>query len=97
MSSDKTPDELSGLDEAIDNIFSEMKGFTAETEEYAQMVDQLTKLYQLKPPAREERRISPDALLAVAGNLAGIVAILGFERAHVVTSKALGFVLKSRV
>jgi hypothetical protein len=32
----------------------------------------------------------------VIGNLTGILLILNYERAHVVTSKAIGFVLKPR-
>lgn len=42
-------------------------------------------------------RISPDTIAVVAGNLAGILLILNFEKLGNVTSKALGFVLKGRV
>ena len=42
-------------------------------------------------------KISPDTLLVVGGNLLGILLILNFEKADIVTSKALGFVLKGRV
>lgn len=41
-------------------------------------------------------KLKLETLAPIAGSLAGIVLILGFERAHVVTSKALGFVMKSR-
>lgn len=42
-------------------------------------------------------KISPDTLLVVGGNLLGILLILNFEKAEIVTSKALNFVLKGRV
>ena len=42
------------------------------------------------------RRVSPDTMAIVAGNLLGIALIVGHERMNVVTSKALGFVLKSK-
>lgn len=82
------------LEEAIDQVLNDMKGEPSETEKYAQMVDQLTKLYALKPKKRE--RVSPDTWATVGANLAGIVMIVGHERAHVVASKALGFVQKLR-
>jgi hypothetical protein len=41
--------------------------------------------------------VSPDTIAVVAGNLLGIILILGYEKADVITTKALGFVLKGRV
>ena len=45
-----------------------------------------------------ERRgkISPDTVIKVAGNLAGILLILNFEKVGVVTSKAMGLLIKLR-
>ena len=34
---------------------------------------------------------------ATPGNLMGIFLILGYEKANVITSKALGFIIKGRV
>lgn len=82
-----------GLEKAIDNLYAELNGYTADTEEYAKITDQLKKLYKLK--AKPER-VSKDTLAVVLGNILGIVMIVGHERAHVVTSKALSFVLKTR-
>lgn len=42
-------------------------------------------------------KFTPDTLLIVGGNLAGILLILNFEKLDIVRSKALGFVLKGRV
>jgi len=44
----------------------------------------------------EPKRISPDTLATIGANLLGIMIIIGHERAHVVTSKALGFIMKLR-
>ena len=46
---------------------------------------------------RVEWKISPDTLLVVAGNLAGILLILKIEKLDVIATKAIGFVLKGRV
>lgn len=49
-----------------------------------------------KSEAEKPDRISKETWAAIGANLAGIVLILGHERANVIASKALGFVLKSR-
>lgn len=41
-------------------------------------------------------RVSKDTLAIIAGNIAGIVMIIGYERVNVIASKALSFVMKSR-
>ena len=46
---------------------------------------------------RVEWKISPDTLLVVLGNLAGILLILKFEKLDVIATKAIGFVLIGRV
>jgi hypothetical protein len=83
------------IDIAIDEALAQLSGIKIDTEEYAKMVDQIAKLTKLKEQT-SNKRVSPDTLAIVAGNLAGIVMILAYERAHVVTSKAIGFVLKSK-
>jgi hypothetical protein len=83
------------LDETIDDALAQLKGIEVGTDEYTKKMDQITKLYALKEK-NSPKRVSPDTMVLVAGNLAGIAMILFHEQAHVVTSKALSFVLKSR-
>ena len=42
-------------------------------------------------------KISPDTVLIVGGNLLGIILILKHEQLDIITSKAIGFVLRGRV
>jgi hypothetical protein len=65
------------------------------TDEYDRKVDQIAKLYDLKKHNASER-VSKDTLYTVVANLAGILLILNYERAHVVTTKAVGFIMKPR-
>lgn len=89
-------EEDQALNEAIAHVYRDLEGYDADSPEFAKMVDQLSKLYELKPkPAKD--RISTDTLITVGANLAGIVLILGFEKANVITSKALGFVSKLKL
>lgn len=42
------------------------------------------------------QRLNPDTLALVAGNLVGIGLVLGYERGHVMVTKAFNYVLKSK-
>jgi hypothetical protein len=92
MSTTSDPAKL-GLEKAIDDLLNSMNSVMPDSKEYSQMADQLIKLYNLKG-VDSPKRVSPDVLLTVLGNLFGIVLIVGFEQRNVITSKALGFVLK---
>lgn len=89
------PKKESRLEEAIDNILAEMAGHDADSDEYAAMTDQLTKLYALKAIDKPDR-ISKDTLAIIAGNLIGILLIVGYEQGHILTSKAGSFLVKIR-
>ena len=91
----KKPIEKSELEQAISEVLFEMHGFGSESDEYAQQVDQLVKLHALKE-CEVPQRVSKDTMLIVAGNIVGILLILTYERANVVTSKALNFLFKLR-
>ncbi len=64
--------------------------------EFEKNIDQYIKLLTIESANRQGRRVSPDTLAMIGANLAGIIMILGHERANVVASKALGFVSKLR-
>lgn len=84
-----------GLEDVIDAVQSLLLEGDPTTEEFAATVDQLEKLYKIKTASREGR-VNIEQLVGVAGNLLGIGMILGHERAHVIATKALGFVMKTR-
>lgn len=87
--------EPSSLENEIERLLEALKNMDpAKDENYSDVADQLKKLYPLKE-VDSKRRVSPDAWTAAATNLAGILLILNFEHAHVMTSKALSFVMKA--
>lgn len=96
MFSNKTPTVKTGLDEVIDSVQEKLKNESPDTDKFAKLTDQLDKLYKMRS-YETDRSVKLDTLLPVFGNLAGILAILNFERMGVVTSKALSFVVKSKV
>lgn len=83
------------LNDVIDDLLAQMHGQGADTPEYARMVEQLDKIYKLKE-VDSKSHVSRDTWAIIGANLVGIVMIVGHERAHVVTSKAMSFLLKLR-
>jgi hypothetical protein len=78
------------LDEAIENS---VRWLDPNSDDYLKSVDVVERLYKLKEQ-ETPKRMSPDTTAIVVGNLVGIFLILHYEQLHVVSSKALGFVLK---
>lgn len=94
MFTKKTDPEKTTLDEVIADALKVLNENVIGDPEYDTKLDQLTKLYAMKAQI-PSRRLSADTLATVGANLAGILIIVGHERAHVVTSKALNFIMKA--
>ena len=84
------------LDEEIDRVLDWMRSEKPGSAEYTKMADNYKKLYEIKNGNRNDR-IKPDTIATVGCNLIGIWLILNYEDLNIITSKALGFVLKGRV
>lgn len=103
MTSESTPFRKEAL-----RVLEELNKLDPEEKEYQIVAGQLrviTEIAELDAdiarknapePPEPKKTVSPDTILLVAGNLLGILAVLNYERLHVVTSKALGFVMKPR-
>lgn len=79
----------------IDKLLLELSTTDPTDPHHDILIEKLEKLYALKTPTKEGRKsVDPNALIAAAGSIAGILVIVGYEHAHVVGSKALAFVLK---
>lgn len=96
MFNKKTKETNAGINLVIQAATSELLNHKPDSDEYKKIVDQLERLNKIAASTGSEK-VSKDGLIAVVGNLAGIGLILSHERLHVITSKALGFVIKSRV
>ena len=82
---DETPQALQNL---IDKLEDEMDNTDVNSDEFAQLMTKMERLYKIKANERPES-YSQDTLLMVLGNLAGILMIVAYEQKHVVTSKGL--------
>lgn len=91
----KKDKEPTALQKTIDVLHDRMLAADPSSKEYAQMADQLVKLYPLIPET-EPKRVSPDTWALIGANLAGILIIISYERVNVITTKAIGFLTKLR-
>lgn len=93
----KPVNEPTPLDAVIESLVSEMQGYDGHTDEYVTMAVNLKQLCEAKASyPKPERTMSPDGVAIIAANLVGILMILNYERANIVTSKALSFVIKPK-
>lgn len=81
------------VDDEVQRILFYMERVDPNSDEYIRAVQNLKVLCEArsKKPARS---IEPDTLIAVVGNLIGILVILQHERFNVVTSRALALIRK---
>lgn len=85
----------SDFDDAIDRVLVELNTEGLDSEEYARRLKHLERLAALRNEERK-RRVSPDTLAIVGANLLGILIIVGYEQGHVVASKGLGMILRTK-
>ena len=79
----------------INRIHSEMESMDINSEEYKNAIGHLKSLHEIE--SRDLFGISSDTMAVVAGNILGLILVLKHEELNVITSKALGFVIKGRV
>jgi hypothetical protein len=80
------------LDERVEDAIKELAGLDNGTEAYDNAVKNVATLMNLRRQDLADRKrfnVDHDVAAAIAGQLAGIVMILTFEKANIVTSKAL--------
>jgi hypothetical protein len=82
------------LEEPINKVLVEMSTSDPDSEEYSALLGNLERLVRLKD--EKSSRVSPDTMAIVAGNLLGILIIVAYEQKHVMVSRAVGFIMKTR-
>ncbi len=94
----KKKDKRTNLEREIDELLVSMSEVEHEDEKYKQMAEQLVRLYTAKElDTRGKKTLSPDAVLGVCANLAGLIAVLGFEQIKVISMKGLSWLSRFRV
>ena len=84
------------LEVAVNRAIRSLNVYEAGSEEYREALDALVKLHKMKEDEKP-KPVSKDTMLVVGANLLGIIMIISHERVNVVTSKALGVLLRPRL
>lgn len=87
--------EKTQLDETIEQIEREIQIHVGDPKQVAKLTKQLSTLYTLRDKHRR-KGVNPDTLWLVGGNLLGILIVVGYERGHVIATRALSQVIKPR-
>jgi hypothetical protein len=88
--------EKSVLEVAHDRAIANLETLQLGSKEYEAQLKTVESLHTLMFKDRMSRRVSPDTMVLVAANIFGILWITRYERENVVTSKALGFIQRTR-
>lgn len=92
-------EEQTDIQEAINECVNGLKGLDDGSENYVRQVTALKTLMEAQRIEEEtfpSWRPSADTVATVAGSILGIVTILAFEKANVITTKALPFVTRPK-
>lgn len=87
--------ESSKLEQATEEVLDRMLGMDPEDEKYSTHLGHLERLTKMKTEHRHNK-VSSDTVLVVLGNLFGILIIVAYEQKHILASKAMGFVGKTK-
>jgi hypothetical protein len=85
------PKDPSDLEKEIARVIELMSNERPDSDEYAKMNKQLGALHE-RLMAQKPKPLDAGTVATISANLVGILLIVGHERAHVITSKAVGFV-----
>jgi len=84
------------MQKEIDSIVAKLSTMDPSSEEYKIAVVNLTVLTKAQT-VMKSGKVSSDTKWIVLGNLIGVVIIVGYEHGHVLTSKAMNYLVKGRV
>jgi hypothetical protein len=88
--------EADPLDVLIARVTEEMTLHGPDSEDYDKYLSQLERLNELKNNNKKQFSVSPDVAAGIVGNLIGIVAIVGYEHANVMNTKASMFLTRNK-
>lgn len=85
----------SALEEEIHTVLAQMAEIDDKTnEKYKKLNEILISLHKMKEAETSHKRVSRDQILAALVHLAGIVAIINYERLHAIFTKAAPMAVK---
>lgn len=87
--------EDSIYDEPITKVLTGMQTYGPEDPEFDTLMGHLEGLTKMKAETRR-RRVSPDTMATVLGNLGICLIIIAYEQKHVIRTTATGFFIRAK-
>lgn len=84
------------LNDQIDDTHAQLDREEVGTPKHDQLMTVLERLYKIKKDTTSDR-VDASTKATIAANLAGIVLIMSHEQTRVISTKALGFIIKPKV
>jgi hypothetical protein len=84
------------LEKALDRAIRDLGNHAVGSEEYSKTLDHVVTLHKMLVEEKTPS-MSKDTMAVVGGNLLGILMIIKHEFVNVVTSRAVGLLLKPRI
>lgn len=81
------------LEEEYVRSLTTLKMHPIDSQEYAKMLSSVERIHQMMD-IKKPSSVSRETLLTVGANILGILLIIKHEDVNVITSKALGFVIR---
>lgn len=91
----ETPYHQRQLEEEYIRILAVLPMHQADSQDYAKLLTSAERIHGLMD-IKKSSPVSRETLLTVGANLLGILLIIKHEDVNVITSKALGFVIRVR-
>ena len=95
FNSKEIPKHQRMLESELDRVLIRLKTEMPDSEDYIKTLSLVERLNEMLDKETPDV-VSKNTLLVVGGNLLGILLILKHEHLNVITSKALGFVIRAR-
>ena len=83
------------LEEEYIRVLAVLPMHQADTQEYVKILTSAERVYEMMDN-RKPSPVSRETLITVGANILGILLIIKHEDVNVITSKALGFVIRAR-
>lgn len=91
----RQPRPKTELEKALDRAYSKLESVQVDTKEYGEILDRIAKLHKMKEDEKPDS-VSLDTQAKIAANILGILLIISYEHAHIITTKAMPFVDKQK-
>ena len=98
--SPKKKDKRSTLEKELEKQYKVLETLSADEDTYEQRLKVIERLEALKnnrKRAEDKRRVDPNTIISIVGELVGMGFIMNFERLHVLSTKAFGRLWRPRI